>query len=172
MSSVQPTSSPRKADVTARLDANLLSMHLSDGVQSVPLRAQLDYHQDRAFEIAVTFEGSQTPAVTWTIGRDQLALGLTSSTVETTDDLQHDAADIAIHTYALPGGCWTLITLAPPTAAAVEIGIPTHDLIQFVADTEDVVAMGAERDPVTEADHRKLLASPDTYGDTTNGIAT
>lgn len=169
--STQSVSSHSDADITTRLEACLVSIDLAVGVQSVPLQVELEYRRDRPFEVDLTFMRTGASDVTWVVGRDLLTVGLTTSTTDRGGACERAAVDIEIGTYALPGGDRTMITLAPPSHT-VEVGLSTHELIQFVVRTEELVAAGTEGELITEADYRKLLAGPETYGGTPDEVTT
>lgn len=160
MTSTQPTPDGSNLDevrtqITGRIYHLLLAPELA--MSEFPVHVEMTYRRSRPFELDASFRTcGETASVTWCIGRELLAAGLTTASSEVDDTDQRLARDVQISTHALPGGDWTLITLSSPSGTA-EIGLPTYELIDFIDRTEDVVAPGTERQLVAETDLAALL---------------
>ncbi|MEV1295378.1 SsgA family sporulation/cell division regulator [Pseudonocardia sp. NPDC049635] len=116
----------------------------------------LTYRRTNPFEITADFPNSAGDfAVTWCIGRETLSAGLTA-TAEMSYEADRLVSDIQIGTHALRWHDWTLLTLSSPSGTA-EIGLPTYELIQFVARTEDIVPAGTEAELITDAHLAELF---------------
>lgn len=130
------------------------------GIRELPVHVEMTYRRSRPFELEVRFRTcGDTTSVTWCIGRELLSAGLTGASSEVDDAAQHLARDVQISTHALARHDWTLITLRSPSGTA-EIGLPSHELIEFIDRTEDVVAAGMEGPLVAEADLAALFDEP------------
>lgn len=159
MTSIQPIHGGFDLDeISTRVTGRIYQLDPELGMRELPVRVELTYRRSQPFELELCFRTPyDTASVTWCISRELLAAGLTTASPEADDTTQHLAADVQISTYALPGYDWTVLTLRSPSGTA-DIGMPTHELIQFVDRTEDLVAVGTEGALITEADLAALLA--------------
>lgn len=121
------------------------------GVRQVPMHIDLTYRRHQPLEIKACFRAPGRTGVSWQIGRDLVATGLTTSPTGVRSDDDQLLSDIRISTHPLRWHDWTLVTLRSPSGTA-DIGLPTYELIQFIDRTEDMVPIGAETALITEAE--------------------
>lgn len=158
MTSIQPIHGDYVLDeISTRVVGRIYQLDIECGPRELPVHVEMTYRRSRPFELELCFQTPYDPAtVTWCISRELLAAGLTTGSPEGDDTTQNLAADVQISTHALPGHDWTLLTLRSPSGTA-DIGLPTHELIQFVDRSEDLVAAGSEGLLITETDLTALL---------------
>ena len=159
MTSIQPIPGDFDLDaISTEVTGRIYQLDPALGMRELPVHVEMTYCRGRPFEIELCFRTSRygNDRVTWCISRDLVTAGLTTASPETGGPAEFPAGDVHISTHALPGFDWTLLTLRSPTGLA-DIGLPAHELIEFVDRTEDLVAAGTEGDLITEADLTALL---------------
>ena len=129
--------------ITTTFEGRLYHLDPSTGVHTAPMVVVMDSAATEIYtvDVRLTDASGQAPVVICAVGRDLLAGGLSTSSDTTAPD--QPAAEVCVATRGLACGDWTLITWYSPGDRA-EIGIPTYELIEFLAETEDLVAPGTE----------------------------
>lgn len=119
-------------DLVARLQ------HLDDGgVGSAPITIRFTYDPAEPYgvELLFTAAGIRPPGVSWLVGRDLLITGAERACGE---------GDVRVTTYSLTDGDVTILTLSPPESEPAAFAVSTHDLIDFLERTEELVPLGTE----------------------------
>ncbi|MCF7547208.1 SsgA family sporulation/cell division regulator [Pseudonocardia sp. WMMC193] len=117
------------------------------GVDSTPMTIGLSYCTAAPYAVELHFLAA---GISWTVARDLLIAGA------------HDDSgdgDVHVSTHAVSGGDVTILTLSPRTATTAqfaEFSISTHELISFLAATEELVPLGSESELV-QADLDALI---------------
>lgn len=129
--------------ITTTVEGRLYHLDPSTGVHTAPLVVAMSYHASDPYtvDVRLTDASGLAPVVTCVMDRDLLTGGLSASSDATAPD--QFTPEVCVATRGLTCGDWTLITWYSPSDRA-EIGIPTYELIEFLAETEDLVAPGTE----------------------------
>lgn len=142
-----------RTTVKAHVEGRIYHVDLDTGTYTVPLGVALSYRSDDPYAVTVSFTQGTDDAhdrVDWIVDRALLCRGLETSTSSTDIVPGHPAPDVRVSTHGLACGDWTVITVESPTGRA-DIGLPTYELIDFMADTEKVIA------PCSESEHLGAL---------------
>ena len=105
------------------------------GVVRIDVTIGMSYCSTSPYAVELHFVGTD---VSWTVARDLLIAGAHDSSGD---------GDVHVSTHAVAGGDVTLLTLSLCTATDMQIAVfslSTHDLVSFLAATEDLVPLGGE----------------------------
>jgi hypothetical protein len=119
------------------------------GLTPVPLNTVWSYEASDPYALTVTiFCGGSVK--TWSLSRE--------SVTEAVSTLAHRVGqgDTRLTTFAFVWGDLTILTLQSPSGT-LDLTFVTHDLVEFLAGTEQIVAPGTEAARVEESLEHELL---------------
>lgn len=119
------------------------------GVTPVPLDTVWVYKASDPYALTVTIFCGVSVA-TWSLSRE--------SVTEAVSTLAHGVGlgDTRLSTFAFAWGDLTILTLQSPSGT-LDLTFATNDIVEFLAGTEQIVALGAEAARVEESLEHELL---------------
>ncbi len=106
----------------------------SAGISSASITVRFRYDSTDPYAVELTFTGLAQAVDPWLVGRDLFIEGVERASGD---------CDVHVATFGLVDGDVTVLTLSTPEASAL-FTLSTHDLIDFLGHTEELVPLGDE----------------------------